>query len=234
MTGVLSAERSPQLSSETRPSPPKYQQAVIASLPAAGGRGAFSPIPAHKERRREQKLRAPRHPQLGMAVPRRGCRSPGGEGPAEGQSGGRSPTCPLAGLQGPSPCPLLQMQKRPGKRMPQVTPQVRVRAQAQPSGKGSRPGRKGCGGPGVTARAGPKHAGRKQARATPAQPERKRRRGSSGPGQSAAALRDPPHDLRLSPAGPCLTARGGHSCPRRCGENALFPGFLSGTGLRTG
>lgn len=103
MTRVLSAERSPQLSSETRPSPPKYQQAVIASLPAAGGRGAFSPIPAHKERRREQKLGAPRHPQLGMAVPRHGCRSPGAEGPAEGQSGGRSPTCPLARLQGPSP-----------------------------------------------------------------------------------------------------------------------------------
>ncbi|CAI9169024.1 unnamed protein product [Rangifer tarandus platyrhynchus] len=64
MTRVPPAESSPQLSSETRPPPPKYQQAVFASLPAVGGRGAFSPIPAHKERRREQKLGAPRHPQL--------------------------------------------------------------------------------------------------------------------------------------------------------------------------
>ena len=245
MTQVPPAERSPQLSSETRPSPPKYQQAVIASLPAAGGRGAFSPIPAHKERQREQKLGAPRHPQLGMAVPRRGCRSPGGEGPAEGQSGRRSPTCPLAGLQGPSPDPELALvlscrcKSVQGKGCPRSRPKSES-AQAQPSGKGSCPGRKGCGGPGVTARAGPNGAGRRQARATPAQPEQKRRLGSSRPGQSAPARRDPPLAPRLSPVGPCLTARsprrdrGGLSCPRRYGENALSPGFLSGTGLRTG
>lgn len=107
MTRVPPAESSPQLSSETRPPLPEVSASCLRLPSRCGRKGGFQPNSSAQREAERTKARRPQTPPAPTAVPRRRCRSPGGEAPAEGQSGGRSPTCPLAGLQGPSPDPEL-------------------------------------------------------------------------------------------------------------------------------
>lgn len=105
MTQVPPAENSPQLSSETRPPPPEVSASCHPLPSRCGRKGGFQPNSSAQREAERTKARRPQTPPAPTAVPRRGCGSPGGEAPAEGQSGGRSLTCPLAGPQGPGPDP---------------------------------------------------------------------------------------------------------------------------------
>lgn len=95
-------------------------------------------------------------------------------------------------------------------------------------------------GPGVTARAAPNRAGRRRARATPAQPERKR---AARFERAGAERRRPPGSAPRPAAEPrrplshgLVSAEGRRWTlgSTKMRENALSLGFLSGKGLRTG